>query len=154
MIGQEATTTVFKRIRAAIADAAVEEESESHVVVRNASNRLVRVSFSADPDIAIAEELSEGYENRLAIEIKGGTDVSNIHNRIGEAEKSHQKAMAQGFKEFWTIVNAPVSDQAARRESPTTQQFFQLGDIKTSASPDWIRFRDQLTARLGIPAAS
>jgi hypothetical protein len=34
-----------------------------------------------------------------AIEIKGGRDYSNIHNRIGEAEKSHQKAEKQGYVE-------------------------------------------------------
>ncbi|MCY3603177.1 MAG: XcyI family restriction endonuclease [Chloroflexi bacterium] len=153
-IGQAATRAVFKRIRAAIADSAVEEESGTHLLVRNASDRLVRVSFSADPDIAIAEKLTEGFESRLAIEIKGGTDVSNIHNRIGEAEKSHQKAQAEGFREFWTIINAPISHDVARRDSPTTQEFFQLGAIKDPTTSDWVRFRDQLTSRLGIPAAS
>jgi hypothetical protein len=32
----------------------------------------------------------------VAVEIKGGKDYSNIHNRIGEAEKSHQKAKKEG----------------------------------------------------------
>ena len=153
-IGKAATAMVFKRIRAAIADSAIIEESESHMVVRNASGRRVRVSFSTDPDIAIAEELSEGFANRLAIEIKGGSDVSNIHNRLGEAEKSHQKAQEQDFREFWTIINAPVDDETARRETPTTQAFFQLGAIIDPGNAEWIRFRDQLTSRLGIPAAS
>lgn len=152
-IGQAATKTVFRRIRAAIADSAIEEESTTHLVVRNASDRLVRVSFSADPDIAVTEKLTGGFENRLAIEIKGGSDVSNIHNRIGEAEKSHQKAQGEGFREFWTIINAPISDEIARRDSPTTQEFFQLEAIRDPASPEWVRFRDQLTSRLGIPAA-
>ena len=58
---------VFKRIRAAIADPAIEEESELHMVVRNASGRRVRISFSTDPDIAIAEEVTEGFRNRLAV---------------------------------------------------------------------------------------
>ena len=31
----------------------------------------------------------------VAIEVKAGTDASNIHNRIGEAEKSHLKARAR-----------------------------------------------------------
>ena len=45
------------------------------------------------------------YNNRIAIEIKGGTDVSNLHNRLGEAEKSHQNARLLGFTQFWTIIN-------------------------------------------------
>ena len=151
--GRDATKLVFERIRAAVADSAIEEESKSHLLVRNASGRLVRISFSADPDIAIAEELTEGFENRLAIEIKGGTDVSNIHNRLGEAEKSHQKAQGEGFREFWTIINAPVGAEAARRASPTTQEFFQLEEIRGSTNAEWTRFRDQLTSRLGVPAA-
>ena len=27
-----------------------------------------------------------------------------FHNRIGEAEKSHQKAKAGGFTRYWTIL--------------------------------------------------
>ena len=99
-------------------------------------------------------ELTSGFGNRLAVEIKGGTDVSNVHNRLGEAEKSHQKAQEQGFTEFWTIVNAPVDEETARRESPTTQEFFQLSEIIDPSNSEWVRFRDELTSRLGIPAAS
>ena len=153
-IGSGATAKVFKRIRAAIADSAVEEETGSQIVVRNASHRRVRIKFATDPDIAIAEELTDGFANRLAIEIKGGTDVSNIHNRLGEAEKSHQKAQEQNFSEFWTIINAPVDEQTARQESPTTQEFFQLRPIIDPKNTEWVRFRDLLTSRLGIPAAS
>ena len=153
-IGRVATAIVFKRIRAAIADSAIEEEDESYILVRNASALRVRIQFSTDPDIAISMELTSGFGNRLAVEIKGGTDVSNVHNRLGEAEKSHQKAQEQGFTEFWTIVNAPVDEETARRESPTTQEFFQLSEIIDPSNSEWVRFRDELTSRLGIPAAS
>ncbi len=104
--------------------------------------------------LEIAEELSEGFANRLAIEIKGGSDVSNVHNRLGEAEKSHQKAQEQDSREFWTIINAPVDDETARRETPTTQECFQLTAIIDPGNSEWVRFRDQLTSRLGIPAAN
>lgn len=37
------------------------------------------------------------FRNIIAVEVKGGTDFSNIHNRIGEAEKSHQTPVLSGF---------------------------------------------------------
>ena len=153
-IGRAATGLVFKRIRAAIADSAIEEESESHILVRNALGHRVRIRFSTDPDITISEEVTSGFVNRLAIEIKGGADVSNIHNRLGEAEKSHQKALEQDFTGFWTIVNAPVDDEMAKRESPTTQEFFQLRAIIDPGNPEWVRFRDELASQLSTAAAS
>jgi len=48
------------------------------------------------------------YRNRISIEVKGGTDYSNIHNRLGEAEKTHQNAKAAGFTEFWTVITLKI----------------------------------------------
>jgi hypothetical protein len=78
---------------------------ESHVVssapekieILNAAQRKVFIEFSSDPDIIISEEMAQNtFRYIIAIEIKGGTDFSNIHNRLGEAEKSHQKARKKG----------------------------------------------------------
>jgi hypothetical protein len=84
------------------------------------------------------------------VEIKGGTDVSNIHNRLGEAEKSHQKARVRGFTEFWTIVGVPLDEPSMRRETPTTRHFFHLQAILDPASKERARFRDVLCSVLGI----
>jgi XcyI restriction endonuclease len=62
------------------------------LIVKNASKRKVIIALSADPDIRVQEEFEDKFPNILAIEIKGGTDISNAHNRAGEAEKSHRKA--------------------------------------------------------------
>jgi len=68
----------------------------------------------------------------VAIEIKGGADKSNIWNRLGEAEKSHQSARQHGFVEFWTIYNVPELDQAkAKEKSPTTTRFYSLTRCQT-----------------------
>jgi len=99
---------------------------------------------------SVAETFESGINHLLSIEVKGGTDVSNIHNRLGEAEKSHQKARAAGFKEFWTVVNAPINAARARRESPTTNSFFQLAQLLDDTASEWLTFRDQLCSRLGI----
>ncbi len=55
------------------------------------------IEFSSDPDVLITEKLQSGVRYILSIEVKGGTDASNIHNRLGEAEKSHLKAKKFGI---------------------------------------------------------
>ncbi len=105
LLGQNASKIVFETIKAIVVNA-VEFEDNTSMSIRNAAGRIVRIEFAPDPDIAIREQLSSGkLNNRIAIEIKGGKDISNIHNRLGEAEKSHIKAKAQGFNQFWTMVN-------------------------------------------------
>jgi hypothetical protein len=85
-----------------------------------------------------------------SIEIKGGTDVSNVHNRIGEAEKSHLKAKAAGFTRFWTIVKAKIDLNLARRQSPTTTEFFNLDEIQNISHASHKRFKALLHQALGI----
>jgi hypothetical protein len=81
----------------------------------------VLIEFAPDPDIIIREEMSVGnFRELIAIEVKGGSDFSNIHYRIGEAKKSHQKAKAAGYVECWTVVNVGRIDMdMGNRESPT-----------------------------------
>ena len=99
-----ATRKVFELINSLVAPALV-SSSQLSIEVQNAAGRTVKIEFASDPDICIREELMSGkFRNLVAIEIKGGKDYSNIHNRIGEAEKSHQKARKEGYVECWTIV--------------------------------------------------
>jgi hypothetical protein len=96
------------------------------------------------------ELLPSGAIPSVSIEIKGGRDVSNVHNRIGEAEKSHQKARASGFTQFWTILKARIDETTARRESPTTTTFFNLDEVLTEGTGGHIQFRDLLHHTIGI----
>jgi len=119
----------------------------------SAAGRVFRIEFSPDPDIAVRHMLEDGsYRNRIAIEVKGGTDYSNIHNRLGEAEKSHQKAKAEGFTQFWTIVNvtARIEPSVWRQETPTTNELFYLEHITNIRSSEYARFREYLISELGI----
>jgi len=152
-LGRAAVAIVFRRVRAAIANDAVLDEGERHITIRNSSGRVMQVQFSSDPDIAVTETLSSSTRHVLAIEVKGGTDRSNIHNRIGEAEKSHQKARLKGFTEFWTIINVAVDPDVAKAESPTTNRFFNLDEMINPSHAQWIDFRDALTSRLSVPAS-
>lgn len=151
LLGQSMIREVFATVRD-IVGPMVEKETATSLVIRNAAGRRVLIEFAPDPDIAIREELSSGrFNNRIAIEVKGGRDISNIHNRLGEAEKSHQKARELGFTQFWTLVNVQRLDlELARRESPTTTQFFAIHEVTDPDSPEHERFRELLEAELGI----
>jgi hypothetical protein len=148
-IGQDATKAVFALIED-IAGPFIKEATKRTLVIANSAGRTVLVEFASDPDIRITEKLRTGVRPVVSVEIKGGADASNVHNRLGEAEKSHQKARARGFFEFWTILRVDVDEVIARRESPTTSHFFRLEAILQAASVEHRRFSDLLGACLGI----
>lgn len=122
------------------------------IELQNAAGRKVLISIGADPDVTIREEMSEGhFRNSVSIEVKGGWDRRNIHNRLGEAEKSHQKAKGHGFTEFWTIVNVKAFDlEKAKVESPTTNQFFELSKLLAKTGPAYEDFRRRIVTYSGI----
>lgn len=153
-IGQKAIQDVFEIIHKIVENQVIEDRSTPTVIaLKNASGRHVYIRFSSDPDIVIEEETSGEPHLILAIEIKGGKDRSNIHNRIGEAEKSHQKAKGQGFSKFWTIVNTLAFDEVkAKQESPTTNRFYRLADLQDTSSPEYHQFREQIVLLVGIPS--
>ncbi len=124
--------------------------------IRNAAGRTVLIEFAPDPDIIIREENSQGaYNDKIAIEVKAGSDFSNIHNRIGEAEKSHQKARAAGYVECWTVVDVDKIDMAmAKQESPSTNRFYRISDILSQTGPEYEDFRNRVVSLTGIRDSS
>lgn len=87
-VGQQATRE-FRSLVESIVDPYTQETTDKTILIRNESGRSVLIEFFADPDVRITGKLTSSVRPTLSIEIKGGTDVSNIHNRLGEAEKSH-----------------------------------------------------------------
>lgn len=150
-LGARATLRVFNLIKS-ILSAAIDEASDHSIDVINAAGRRVSIEFANDPDICIREKMVSGrLRNIVAIEIKGGRDASNIHNRIGEAEKSHQKAKENGYVECWTIVGVSEFNVImAKRESPTTDEFFRIDGISEPASDEYRNFREHLKSLVGI----
>src|SRR6266496_6069661 len=153
LIGKVANRAVFEIIQHIVAHA-LRFATESRLELINASRRKVIIAFSSDPDISIFEEISTNKtKSVVAIEIKGGADKSNIWNRLGEAEKSHQSAKQRGFVEFWTIYNVPELDRAkAHEKSPTTNRFYNLQDLLAPHSDTLDDFRDRLISSVGITA--
>lgn len=150
-LGSRAARQVFELIDSLVTNAVVSSSRKS-IKLQNAAGRVVRVEFASDPDITIKEELPSGRSrNLVAIEIKGGKDYSNIHNRIGEAEKSHQKARKEGFVECWTIVGiSDLNMELAGKESPTTDRFYHLERLANDSSEEFDDFRENLLSRVGI----
>ena len=151
--GAAGIRTVFNAILE-IVRAAANKVDTTRIELMNAAGRTVLIEFAPDPDIIIREEMSEGnYRGVIAIEVKGGSDFSNIHNRIGEAEKSHQKAKGAGYVECWTVVNVDRIDVTmAQRESPSTNRFYRISDIVAGQGPGYTDFRQRVISLTGIRA--
>ena len=134
-----------------IVKAHISQETSQSITVTNAAGRPVVILFGADPDICLKERFGTELRNKVAIEIKGGGDISNAHNRAGEAEKSHQKARRQDFRDFWTLISKKGLDsQTLANESPTTTSWFDVVEILAREGPDWEGFRSRLQGELGI----
>lgn len=151
-IGALGIVRVFKAIHSIVARAIL-QSTPSCIEIRNAAGRRVFIEFAPDPDIIIREEMApESYRNIIAIEVKAGTDFSNIHNRLGEAEKSHAKARNQGYVECWTVVNVDRMDiDMAKQESPSTNRFFRLSDLESGNGEEFHDFCNRVIALTGIP---
>ncbi len=152
--GARGIVQVFDAIKAIVEDN-ITSTSPRVIEIRNAAARKVLIEFAPDPDIIIREQLTPRanvFRNVIAIEVKGGTDFSNIHNRIGEAEKSHQKAKAQGYVECWTIVNVDRIDvSTAKRESPSTNMFYRLSQIISGTGDEYRDFESRVRSLTGVP---
>jgi hypothetical protein len=142
---------VFVAIKEVVAKYVV-DTTENRITLKNAAGRAVFISLSHDPDVCVQEKVSDRIHHRVAIEVKGGTDVSNAHNRAGEAEKSHQKAKKFGFPEFWTIISKQGLELfKLQGESPTTNHWFDVAEVLARTGRDWDDFRQRLAGACGIP---
>ena len=148
-IGAFAADTIFELIKEIVYPYAI-NVTKKEITIKNDSNRIVKLIFASDPDIRILETLATGSRSLVSIEIKGGRDASNIHNRLGEAEKSHRKAKENGFFEFWTITGVDLDYASAKTESPTTSRFFSFDHIQDPKTEEYQLFRELLSSLLSI----
>ncbi|MBR1368740.1 hypothetical protein RJ53_04135 [Methanocalculus chunghsingensis] len=150
-VGQSAAAEVFDLMHQIVRSyVRMIDQTKRVITIENDSGRILRIEFFADPDIQIIEEARSGPLPRVSIEIKGGGDGSNIHNRLGEAEKSHRNAKAKGFSHFWTMIRVAMDYTIAEQESPTTTHFFNINAIQDVTSDEYHIFRDMLCSILGI----
>lgn len=87
----------------------------------------------------------------VPIEIKGGTDKSNVYNRGGEAEKSHRGAKSRGYAKRWTIIHmANVDIEKLRHSSPMPTDWFDANEVISQSGNGWTTFQDALTRSIGL----
>jgi hypothetical protein len=141
IIGKQVTLDVFQAITVAIEPHIMKRDAK-RLVVSNLSKDKFLITLAGDPDVRIEENASEKIMKRVAIEIKGGTDKSNAHNRAGEAEKSHLKAKKEGFEKFWTLIHKKGMEMIKiESESPTTTVWFDVAHIIARQGDDWMAFK-------------
>lgn len=148
--GDKAVQEVFQAVLDAV-EPANPKARDQLIRLVNAAGRRVVIHFAEDPDVQVYEELPRELRWIVSMEIKGGTDVSNLHNRLGEAEKSHAKSKRKGYTEFWTLIRFKGFDlKKAQVESPTTTHFFDIDKIVDPESEEGKMFRERLRAVVGI----
>lgn len=135
-----------------IVEHAIVTSNQWCIEIQNAAGRKVLIEFSSDPDISIREQMVSGtFRNIIAIEVKAGQDFSNVHNRLGEAEKSHQKAKTAGYVECWTVLNVDRIDlELARKESPTTNRFYLISSLLLHSGAEFDDFKSRIISLTGI----
>lgn len=149
IIGQQAAMHVFKTIKTIIKEtrANITADEEKEISFINKSGERFRVIPSSDPDISVIKEKTNSIK-LLCIEIKGGQDVANVHNRAGEAEKSHQKAIQEGWLEKWTLIYLEGLQEAQRNklltESPSTDEWFDINEVCARTGKSYDDFRLKL----------
>jgi len=151
-IGKKATDEIFLAIAEIVADFVV-DRSERKLVLQGNRRATVTIALSSDPDVSVDVVKADSVEHRLAIEIKGGTDRSNAFNRAGEAEKSHIAAKSAGYRICWTVI-ATVGVDAIKlaAASPTTDEWFDAGQVLGRTGEDWLRFSGGLTKLVSLRA--
>ena len=151
-IGQKATIEVFEAMKQVVRNAGKEyEETEVSITVVNNSQREVTLTLAPDPDVVIREDHEGTTMYKAAIEIKGGSDRANIHNRVGEAEKSHLKARSERAQDFWTVIDLQNADrEVVERQSPTTREWLDLNSIKNREGESWKRLVSLTITSMGI----
>ena len=151
-IGKQATVDVFLAVLELVKEH-ITSRDERKIVIRNAAGRTVVIALASDPDIRIQEEFEGQLRNKVAIEIKGGTDVSNAHNRAGEAEKSHQKAKKEGFRDYWTIISKQgLNVEKLKLESPTTNDWFDVAEVLSREGSRLESLQEPVRRRSGYSA--
>ncbi len=149
-LGQQAARDVFRAIAEIVGEFTEQQSTQSMTVINSAGRRVI-IELSDDPDVSIREEVGDSLRNRVAIEIKGGTDVANVHKRAGEAEKSHLKAKGNDFRDFWTIfATTDVRLDRLQAGSPTTTSWFNAADVLVRKGKDWNEFRSRVAEAVGI----
>lgn len=125
--GKDAAERIFKLLKSLVSPY-LKLETDRSLIIENDSKRTVTIEFSSDPDIRIIETIGSINRPLVSIEIKGGRDKSNIHNRIGEAEKSHQKPRERASLSFGRSLEL-IWIIRRQKDNPLPRHIFSISTI-------------------------
>jgi len=150
IIGQGAAGQLFQALRSLV-EPWITFESDRMLRFTTPHGAAFDCVAASDPDVRLDRRDGDRLRPLLAIEIKGGADASNVHNRAGEAEKSQIKAAEQGYEHRWAvIVMGAVSRTMIHSETPSTTMLFEARDVLGQSGPEWERFQEHLGQLLGV----
>ncbi len=154
VIGSQAALQVFAAIRALV-EPWIVFEGKHMIRFQTPRGRTFEAVAASEPDLRIDEGEGTTALPLVTIEIKGGGDASNAHNRAGEAEKSQYKAIGRGYAHRWTVIRMRgVDRRQIANETPSSTLVFEAADVMAQTGPDWEAFRERLGELLGEPLAS
>lgn len=141
-IGSRASRAVFEALRSLVAGCIV-FDSERLVRFETPGGQKFALIEGSDPDVRRDLTSTSGKEVPIiAIEIKGGEDARNAHNRAGEAEKSHLKARIAGYRHRWTImVMQGVNRTTLQSETPSSTEICEASEVIEQSGADWEHLR-------------
>lgn len=149
VIGRTASKRVFESLRTLVSDF-ITFDSERLIRFEAPGGRNFALVEGSDPDVRLDETVDGRETPVVAIEIKGGEDASNAHNRAGEAEKSHIKARQQGFSHCRTImVMRGLDRRRLREETPSSTELFEASEIIGQSGADRDAFRRKFSEVAG-----
>lgn len=150
LIGQAVTESLFEALTELLAGHITKTEP-TRLTIQTEAGKTFFFTAASDPDLTIEEKTGGANRRVVAIEIKGGTDKSNAHNRAGEAEKSHLKAKEKGFEHCWTIFHTSGLDMVVlRSESPSTERWFDTGQLVAREGESWDAMQQAVREVMGI----
>lgn len=139
VIGSRASKAVFDSMRSLLEENWISFTAERLVRFTAPNGQSFALVEGSDPDIRLDASMPDGLEVPvIAIEIKGGEDAANAHNRAGEANKSHLNAQIAGYDHRWTIMIMRGLDRdRLHRETPSTTELFEASEIMAQSGADW-----------------
>jgi hypothetical protein len=156
VIGQQAAKEVFDALSNLVHPWVV-LNTEAFLQFRAPTGTTYELAVGSDPDIRldeliVAPNAAAVRRPIVAMEIKGGRDTSNAHNRAGEAEKSHIKALALGYEHRWTIIVMEGLDRKRIEvETPSSTEIFDADEIRRQSGTDWDKLKHELSVVIGTP---
>jgi len=149
VIGSRVAKDVFDAMRALVADW-ITFDSERLVRFTAPNGQAFVLIQGADPDVRLDATTANGDPVPvIAVEVKGGKDTRNIHNRAGEAEKSHIKARLAGYGHRWTIMFTRGLDPSRLlTETPSSTELFEASDVMNQSGPGWEALKQRFLARI------